>query len=78
MVTVIHNNIGINTQSKTVSKKIDIEIYSLQSKVKTVKIESQITENEISVSNLPEGHYVIRIIEDGNIEFTDKFIIKRH
>lgn len=78
MVTVIHNNIGINTQSKTVSKKIDVEIYSLQSKVKTAKIESQITENEISVSNLPEGHYVIRIIEDGNIEFTDKFIIKRH
>ena len=53
-----------------------VEIYSLQNKVKTVEPLSK--EIKISVSDLPDGNYILNMVEAGRVVFTDRIIIKKY
>ena len=56
-----------------------VNIYSLGNKVMTEEVGLDIGTNAISidVSNLPKGNYIVNLVEDGKVVFTDKFLIKR-
>lgn len=56
-----------------------VNIYSLENKVMTEEVGLDIGTNAISidVSNLPKGNYIVNLVEDGKVVFTDKFLIKR-
>ena len=55
-----------------------VEIYSLQNKVKTVEVDPLSKEIKISVSDLPDGNYILNMVEAGRVVFTDRIIIKKY
>lgn len=55
-----------------------VEIYSLQNKVKTVEVDPLSKEIKISVSDLPDGNYILNMVEAGRVVFTDRIMIKKY
>lgn len=56
---------------------VTVNVYSLQNRVLSKNIDLSLGTAVIPVSDLSEGYYILSIVENGFVVFSDKFIIKR-
>lgn len=56
---------------------VTVNVYSLQNRVLSKNIDLSLGTAVIPVSDLSEGYYILSIVENGVVVFSDKFIIKR-
>ena len=74
---IVSQELTIKKSIKGTKEKVG-DVSSLQNKVKTVEVDPLSKEIKISVSDLPDGNYILNMVEAGRVVFTDRIIIKKY